>query len=58
MIENSAEVVALVSSDKLGTVAPFVLAPVEALTHLVTESSVADERLVPYQERGIIILRG
>jgi DeoR/GlpR family transcriptional regulator of sugar metabolism len=57
MIENSAAVVALASADKLGTVAPFVLAPVGALTHLVTEHSVTDAELQPYIDLGIAIIR-
>lgn len=57
MIENSASVVALASADKIGTVAPFVLAPIRALTHLVTESSVGDDVLLPYGNSGITIIR-
>lgn len=57
MIENSAEVVALASADKLGTVAPFVLAPTAALTHLVTETAVTQDTLAPYREQGITIVQ-
>lgn len=57
MIENSAAVVALASTDKLGTVAPFVLAPVSSLTHLVTESAVADADLQPYIDLGITVIQ-
>ncbi len=57
MIENSAAVVALASADKLGTVAPFVLAPMEALTHLVTEREVTDEVLRPFADAGIRIIQ-
>ncbi|MBL8119026.1 MAG: DeoR/GlpR transcriptional regulator [Anaerolineae bacterium] len=57
MIENAAEVVALASGDKLGAVAPFVLGPSTALTHLVTTTDVADELLTPYHQQGITILR-
>ncbi len=56
MIENSAAVVALASADKLGTVAPFVLAPIASLTHLVTESSVAEAVLQPYIDLGIAVI--
>lgn len=58
MIENSAEVVALASGDKLGTVAPFVLAPCNTLTHLVTEAGVNAEVLIPYRTMGISVLQG
>jgi DeoR/GlpR family transcriptional regulator of sugar metabolism len=57
MIENSATVVALASANKLGKVAPFVLAPINALTHLVTEGSAADDVLMPYSEAGITVIR-
>jgi len=57
MIENSASVVALGSADKLGTVAPFVLAPISSLTHLVTESSVAESELQPYIDLGITVIK-
>ncbi|MBI1277836.1 MAG: DeoR family transcriptional regulator [Anaerolineaceae bacterium] len=57
MIENSASVVALASADKLGTVAPFVLAPIASLTHLVTESGVTDDVLLPFSQSGIIMIK-
>ena len=57
MIENSAAVIALASADKLGTVAPFVLAPIHALTHLVTEQSASDEVVQPFTEGGIDVIR-
>ncbi|MEZ4668617.1 MAG: DeoR/GlpR family DNA-binding transcription regulator [Anaerolineae bacterium] len=56
MIENSTEVVALASSDKLGTVAPFVLCPASALTHLVTDSDIDPGSLIPYQALGMTII--
>lgn len=57
MIENSASVVALASADKLGTVAPFVLAPVASLTHLVTEAAVSGAELQAYADVGISIMQ-
>ena len=57
MIENSAAVVALASADKLGTVAPFVLAPINALTHLITEASVDDVELQPYIDMGVAVIK-
>ncbi len=56
MIASSAEVVALVSSEKLGTAAPYVVGVLSDITHLVTEQSVPDEVLAPYQAVGMSIL--
>lgn len=57
MIDSSAEVAALVSAEKLGTAAPFVVAPVTALTHLVTEAGLPEEVLEPYRKAGLTILQ-
>lgn len=57
MIENSAAVVALASAEKLGTVAPFVLAPINALTHLVTGQDVSDDVLRPFVDSGIMVVQ-
>jgi DeoR/GlpR family transcriptional regulator of sugar metabolism len=57
MITNSAEVVALASSEKLGTAAPHVVAPLSELTHLITDADVPDDVLQPYAALGITILR-
>ena len=57
MIESSAEVAALVSAEKLGTAAPFVIGPITALTHLVTEASLPDSLLAPYRAKGVTILQ-
>ena len=38
MIANAAEVVAVSSADKLGSAGPYVVGPLDELTHLVTES--------------------
>jgi DeoR/GlpR family transcriptional regulator of sugar metabolism len=58
MIESSDRVVALASADKLGTASSFVVAPANAVTHLVTESSVPDEVLDPFREVGVTVLKG
>src|SRR5947209_12546857 len=58
MITSAAEVVALVSSEKLGTASPYIIGPVNELTHLVTERSVPDEVLAAYRAQGITIMRG
>jgi DeoR/GlpR family transcriptional regulator of sugar metabolism len=57
LIEQSGEVVATVTAEKLDTVAPFVVAPIEALTHIVTEEQVLDEKLASYQAMGIQIIK-
>ena len=57
MIANSAEVVALVSAEKLGTAASYVVAPISELTHLVTNAEAPEALLRPYRERGITIIQ-
>jgi DeoR/GlpR family transcriptional regulator of sugar metabolism len=56
MIENAAEVVAVSSAEKLGSAAPYVVAPLDELTHLVTERSVPGDTLAPYRELGIEVV--
>jgi DeoR/GlpR family transcriptional regulator of sugar metabolism len=57
MVGGAAEVVAIATADKLGTAAPFVAAPVEELTQLVTERSAADALVAPYERAGVTVLR-
>jgi DeoR/GlpR family transcriptional regulator of sugar metabolism len=55
MIEVSAEVIALASADKLGTVSPYLVAPPGELTHLVTDAT--DEvTLARYRAAGISVI--
>jgi DeoR/GlpR family transcriptional regulator of sugar metabolism len=56
MIEVSAQVIGLASAGKLGTIAPYVVAPASELTHLVTDST-DDAALAWYQAEGISIVR-
>ena len=56
MIDGAAEVVALADHDKLGTAMPIVVAPLRAVTHLITDADVDDEALAPYRELGIEVL--
>lgn len=58
MIEQAAEVAALAGAAKLGTAAPYVIGPINELTYLVTDNASEQHVLEPYQERGIIIVRG
>ena len=57
MINRSAEVVALVSAEKINTAAPYIVGPLTDLTHIVTEQNVPEVVLTPYQALGITILR-
>ncbi len=57
MIERSAEVVAVATADKLGAVAPHLVAPIGELTRLLTSEAVADERLAPYAAAGVELTR-
>src|SRR6201987_2976501 len=57
MIDGAAEVVALADHDKLGTAMPVVVAPISAVTQLVTDADVDDAALAPYLDLGIEVLR-
>jgi DeoR/GlpR family transcriptional regulator of sugar metabolism len=57
MIAGAAEVVAVATADKLGTAAPFVVSPIQELTHLVTERAAADALVTPYERVGVTVLR-
>ncbi|HEU4656216.1 MAG TPA: DeoR/GlpR family DNA-binding transcription regulator [Capillimicrobium sp.] len=57
MIDGAAEVVALADADKLGTELPFVVAPIDRVTHLVTDAAADDRTLEPYRAAGIEVLR-
>lgn len=56
MIEGAADVVALADRDKLGTAMPIVVAPLSAVTHLVTDASADEDALAPYRAHGIEVL--
>jgi DeoR/GlpR family transcriptional regulator of sugar metabolism len=57
MIEGAAEVVALADADKLGTMMPFVVAPLREVTHLVTDVDIDDVALAPYRALGIAVIQ-
>ncbi len=57
MIDGAGEVVALADHDKLGTAMPVVVAPLRAVTQLVTDADVEDAALAPYRAAGIEVLR-
>ena len=56
MIANAAEVVAVSAADKLGSAAPFVVGPVEELTHLVTDRSSPPAQLDLYRSNGVEVV--
>jgi DeoR/GlpR family transcriptional regulator of sugar metabolism len=56
MIANAAEVVAVSAADKLGSAGPYVIAPLEELTHLVTEQSANTEQLDGFQAAGVEVV--
>ena len=53
MIANAAEVVAVSAADKLGSAAPYVIAPLEELTYLVTDESAPPAQLDPFRAAGV-----
>jgi DeoR/GlpR family transcriptional regulator of sugar metabolism len=57
MIDGAAEVVALADHDKLGTAMPVVVAPMSAVTRLVTDADVDDAAVAPYLDLGIEVVR-
>ena len=56
MIANAAEVVAVSSAEELGSAGPFVIAPLEELTYLVTEESASVEQLDDYRAAGVEVV--
>jgi DeoR/GlpR family transcriptional regulator of sugar metabolism len=56
MIANAAEVVAVSSADKLGSAGPFVIAPLEELTYLVTEESAPATQLDRFRAAGVDVV--
>jgi DeoR/GlpR family transcriptional regulator of sugar metabolism len=57
LVQRADRVVGLASRDKLGTTAPFGIAPATALTHLATEPDVPAELTDPFAELGIHVVR-
>jgi DeoR/GlpR family transcriptional regulator of sugar metabolism len=55
MIGRSAEVVAALAAEKLGSLGPYVVGPIEELTAIVTDAS--REALEPYRAAGVAITR-
>ena len=57
MLERADRCVGLASREKLGTVAPYAVAPATALTHLATEPDVPLDVLSPFVELGIHVVQ-
>jgi len=57
MITAATRVVAPVTIEKLSTIAPFAVAPLTSITHLVTEAAVTVEMLAPYQFARLTIMQ-
>lgn len=58
MISAAANVAALASPEKIGTVAPYIVGKIDELTHIITDASVSKQLLAPYEAAGLIILQG
>ena len=56
MIANAAEVVAVSAADKLGSAGPYVVAPLDELTYLVTEDAASAESLDAFRAAGVEVV--
>jgi DeoR/GlpR family transcriptional regulator of sugar metabolism len=56
MIANAAEVVAVSSGDKLGSAGPYVIAPLEELTYVVTDESAPADQLEQFRAAGVEVV--
>ncbi|OJW23478.1 MAG: DeoR family transcriptional regulator [Planctomycetales bacterium 71-10] len=56
LLAHAANVVLVVASEKLGTVAPHLITPAGRLTHLVTDSDAPDDVLAAYRELGMEVV--
>jgi DeoR/GlpR family transcriptional regulator of sugar metabolism len=57
MLEGAVRVATLTGAEKLGSAGPFPVAPVEAITTLVTDRDAPPALLAPYEALGIEVLR-
>lgn len=56
MSENAARVIAVAAADKLGTAGAFAVAPIERVTHLVTDRAASPRVLKPFKDAGIKVV--
>jgi DeoR/GlpR family transcriptional regulator of sugar metabolism len=57
MIACAGEVVALASSDKMGTASPFVIGPLTDVNLIITDKRITPESLAPYRNLGIEVIQ-
>ncbi|HWJ75344.1 MAG TPA: DeoR/GlpR family DNA-binding transcription regulator [Kaistia sp.] len=57
LMGQAAETIALASSEKIGAVSPFLVAPVAALSGMIVESALAEEKLAPLLSAGVATTR-
>lgn len=55
VVEMSGETCAIATPEKLGTVAPYTVAPISALTHIVTDASADDPAVTLLRDRQVRI---
>ena len=55
--ERAKAVVAAVTTDKLGTAAPFAVGPASLLSHLVVEADASEKALAPLRRAGVHVHR-
>lgn len=56
MIQNAADVIAVSTSEKLGSVAPFSVAALNTLTHIVTDATLSDAQAARYTKHGVQLI--
>jgi DeoR/GlpR family transcriptional regulator of sugar metabolism len=56
LVASAADVIAVSAADKLGSAGPYVVAPIDELTHLVIDGTVGTDELEPYRQRGIEVV--
>lgn len=56
MVEHAARVIVVAASEKLGTVAPYLLIPITRVTQLVTDRGATADDLRPLRDRGIDVV--
>ncbi len=57
MVACAGEVIALASSEKLGTASPFIIGPLSDLNLIVTDQGLSAEALAPYRACGIEVVQ-
>jgi DeoR/GlpR family transcriptional regulator of sugar metabolism len=55
MMTCAADVIALVTAEKINTVAPYVIGKLEDISEIITEQSVSNQLLEPYRTIGITV---